>query len=217
MQAALVELFAAEGFRCEDVRLQERRIQNRLLGLDMDRRWIQAVFTYMGSSSGGGRNPTDVPADGCSGGLLGQACQGNGNGRCQQAASSSCAQQDRQKPQQQHEWEEVASGSAPAGDDNEPCSGLGPLFSSSGRQPASEDLVEERLELPGLAGALRVRSVSGAHRHTLAHTGLMLWDSAPVLARALLRQPALLAGLWRVSLPMSMQRPSGAAAPLGQG
>ena len=49
--------------------------------------------------------------------------------------------------------------------------------------------------MPGLAAALAVRSVSRAHRHTLAHTGLMLWDSAPVLARALLRRPALLAGV----------------------
>jgi hypothetical protein len=65
VQEALVELFAAEGFTCEDVRLQERRIQNRLLGLDMDRRWLQAVFTYSGSS--GGSCPTQTPANGCSG------------------------------------------------------------------------------------------------------------------------------------------------------
>jgi hypothetical protein len=50
MQAALVRLFAAEGFRCEGVVVQERRIQNRLRQLDMDRRWIQAVFTYTGEA-----------------------------------------------------------------------------------------------------------------------------------------------------------------------
>lgn len=76
MQAALVELFAAEGFSCEDVRLQERRIQNRLLALDMDRRWIQAVFAYTGSISGGSR-PAMTPANGFSGeaGLLCTALQ----------------------------------------------------------------------------------------------------------------------------------------------
>ena len=50
MQAALVGLFSAEGFRCEGVAVQARRIQNRLRQLDMDRRWIQAVFTYTGAA-----------------------------------------------------------------------------------------------------------------------------------------------------------------------
>ena len=49
-QAALVGLFEVEGFRSEGVAVQERRIQNRLRQLDMDRRWIQGTFTYLGGA-----------------------------------------------------------------------------------------------------------------------------------------------------------------------
>ena len=41
---------------------------------------------------------------------------------------------------------------------------------------------------------VRLRSVPRHHRNTLLHTGLMLWDSGPVLARLLLACPALTAG-----------------------
>ena len=59
------------------------------------------------------------------------------------------------------------------------------------RAGAPEDeLVDEQLELPGFAHALRLQSVSRAQRHTLAHTGLMLWEAAPVLSRLLLRCPS---------------------------
>ena len=53
-QSVLAELFAAEGFRCEEVQVQERRISNRLRALDMDRRWIQGVFTHTGAPSAPG-------------------------------------------------------------------------------------------------------------------------------------------------------------------
>ena len=46
-------LFEAEGFHCEGVAVQERRIQNRLRQLEMDRRWIQGSFTYIGSHAAG--------------------------------------------------------------------------------------------------------------------------------------------------------------------
>ena len=43
-------------------------------------------------------------------------------------------------------------------------------------------------------GRVRVRSVAREHRHTLAHTGLMLWEAAPALARLLLAWPTLCEG-----------------------
>ena len=94
------------------------------------------------------------------------------------------------QPQQQGEWEDGYMSAVP--EDGEPCAGLGSLF--SGQEP-DQDMVDERIQLAGLAGPLSVRSVAGCHRHTLAHTGLMLWESAPALARAILAQPSLLAGV----------------------
>ena len=48
-------------------------------------------------------------------------------------------------------------------------------------------------------GRVRVRSVAREHRHTLAHTGLMLWEAAPALARLLLAWPALCEGAAQVT------------------
>lgn len=44
----LVDLFRRNGFRCEDVHVHERQVENRGKALTMDRRWIQALFTYDG-------------------------------------------------------------------------------------------------------------------------------------------------------------------------
>lgn len=50
MQTHLVEqLFRAAGFRCKDVHVHERQVENRAKALTMERRWIQAVFTYLGT------------------------------------------------------------------------------------------------------------------------------------------------------------------------
>ena len=43
-----MDLFRRNGFRCEDVHVHERRVENRAKALTMDRRWIQALFTYDG-------------------------------------------------------------------------------------------------------------------------------------------------------------------------
>ena len=40
-QVGLSELFEAEGFRCDSLLVHEKTVQNRALGLAMDRRWIQ--------------------------------------------------------------------------------------------------------------------------------------------------------------------------------
>jgi len=53
--------------------------------------------------------------------------------------------------------------------------------------------VEETFEIEG-AGSFLVRSLSREHKHTLAHTGLMLWEAAPVFARYLALSPTLLNG-----------------------
>ena len=52
---------------------------------------------------------------------------------------------------------------------------------------------EEEFEVPQ-AGKFRVKSLSRVHKHTLAHTGLMLWDAAPALAAYLAASPKLLNG-----------------------
>ena len=44
------------------------------------------------------------------------------------------------------------------------------------------------------AGTFLVRSVSREHKHTSAHTGLMMWDASPVLAAYLASSPHLLNG-----------------------
>ena len=38
----------AEGFRCDALTVREKTVENRALDLRMPRRWIQAVFTYVG-------------------------------------------------------------------------------------------------------------------------------------------------------------------------
>lgn len=47
-QAGLRELFEAEGYRCDSLLVHEKTVQNRAQGIAMERRWIQAVFTFMG-------------------------------------------------------------------------------------------------------------------------------------------------------------------------
>ncbi len=63
-----------------------------------------------------------------------------------------------------------------------------------------------QVDLGPALGAVRVRSVAREHRHTLAHTGLMLWEAAPALARLLLARPALCAGA--VTPFLTLLRPS---------
>lgn len=49
LQDKLRALFEAEGFRCNMVTVREKTVENRALDLRMPRRWIQAVFTHVGS------------------------------------------------------------------------------------------------------------------------------------------------------------------------
>ena len=44
-------LFEAEGFRCDSLLVHEKTVQNRAQGISMERRWIQAVFTFIGRGS----------------------------------------------------------------------------------------------------------------------------------------------------------------------
>lgn len=48
VQAELREVFAAEGFHCDDIVTHQRQIANRALQLTMERQWVQATFTYLG-------------------------------------------------------------------------------------------------------------------------------------------------------------------------
>jgi hypothetical protein len=47
-QAELQELFAAEGFCCDAIKLHERYTCNRALQTTMERHWVQATFTFRG-------------------------------------------------------------------------------------------------------------------------------------------------------------------------
>lgn len=44
VQAGLEELFDKEGFCCREIAFVDKVVENRLRQLQMDRRWIQAVF-----------------------------------------------------------------------------------------------------------------------------------------------------------------------------
>ncbi len=44
------------------------------------------------------------------------------------------------------------------------------------------------------AGSFKVRSVSREHKHTMTHTGLMLWDAAGPFADFLSQSQSLLSG-----------------------
>ena len=61
MQDKLRALFEAEGFRCDALTVQEKTVENRALNLRMPRRWIQAVFTYVGSAAAGA-GAADAPS-----------------------------------------------------------------------------------------------------------------------------------------------------------
>ena len=47
-QERLRALFEAEGFRCNSLTVRQKTVENRALDLRMPRRWIQAVFTFVG-------------------------------------------------------------------------------------------------------------------------------------------------------------------------
>jgi hypothetical protein len=54
LQEHLRRLFEAEGFECEYLRTNERVAENRLREERMERRFLQAVFTYRGGGTAGG-------------------------------------------------------------------------------------------------------------------------------------------------------------------
>ncbi|GAB4823086.1 hypothetical protein N2152v2_010132 [Parachlorella kessleri] len=51
-EVGLRELFASQGFRCESIVVHERVVENRKQQSRMERRYIQAVFTYCSSPNG---------------------------------------------------------------------------------------------------------------------------------------------------------------------
>ncbi len=67
------------------------------------------------------------------------------------------------------------------------------LFAGEEGETGGPEPVEEDMDLEGV-GRLTLRSVSRLHRHTLAHTGLMLWDCAPALCSFIVQQPSIFSG-----------------------
>ena len=126
----------------------------------------------------------------------GRSASGHANG-CQPATAAAYGTSGQPQQQQWQEWEDDISAPEVAAGDGEPTLALAPLFAGDQAGAPEDELVDEQLELPGFAHALRLQSVSRAQRHTLAHTGLMLWEAAPVLSRLLLRCPSLVAGAQR--------------------
>lgn len=51
-QAELQQLFAAEGFCCDAIKVHQRFTCNRALQTTMERHWVQATFTYQGPGEG---------------------------------------------------------------------------------------------------------------------------------------------------------------------
>jgi hypothetical protein len=103
LQEGLKALFAEQGFVCESVVVHARLIENRKSGVQMNRRWIQAVFRY------------DAPND-----FTKHQQQQQEQQQCRQAASASalpgqphqpsddvCPQSAQQKQQQQQQQQQT--------------------------------------------------------------------------------------------------------------
>jgi hypothetical protein len=188
MQATLLELFTAAGFECEDMCIHERQVHNRAKELIMNRRWIQATFRYvkqpLTAKTGSdlyrctmkqvsvllpSRNKmlSVRVATGHVQWLCHAGAAGKGEGSAELGVTE--------------EWSQTSVDTGLATD---------VLFGEAGQT----EEVEEAVEVEGV-GLLRLQSVSRLHRHTLAHTGLMLWDSAPTLCRFIKQHPSLFLGL----------------------
>lgn len=75
--AEVRQLFAAEGFRCDDIVTHQRTISNRARELTMERQWVQATFTYVGPAQEGAA--AAVP--------LGRQCHASACGAAQSMAN----------------------------------------------------------------------------------------------------------------------------------
>ena len=94
-QEGLRRLFEAEGFRCEGVQYVDRVQENRKRGERLERRFIQAVFTFVGGGSSGG----DTANGSSAGGAAEQRQQ-----QQQQQRKEEQPQQQRQERQDLQEW-----------------------------------------------------------------------------------------------------------------
>jgi hypothetical protein len=56
-----VALFAALGFRCDDVHVHQRTVVNRASGVSMERRWIQVQVPYCEDPIDGRRTVSKFP------------------------------------------------------------------------------------------------------------------------------------------------------------
>ncbi|PSC75016.1 S-adenosyl-L-methionine-dependent methyltransferases superfamily [Micractinium conductrix] len=94
-EEGLRRLFEAEGFRCEGVQYVDRVQENRKRGERLERRFIQAVFTFVGGGSSGG----DTANGSSAGGAAEQRQQ-----QQQQQRKEEQPQQQRQERQDLQEW-----------------------------------------------------------------------------------------------------------------
>ncbi|KAK9828449.1 hypothetical protein WJX72_000046 [[Myrmecia] bisecta] len=158
----LRELFEREGFRCDSLHRHERQIDNRKRNLSMDRRWIQATFTFTGTQTAAAADTAGSCAGalkGCSSGQSRDTCAGGGpaatpshlptsNGTTATASSTSM---------------EPAS-VAESGSNDSGYTGLGWLAGAAGR------LASQRGALPGVASgrSLLPDSLASADEASLA-------------------------------------------------
>ena len=222
-QDELRALFEDAGFHCNDVSVHERRISNHARAVDMDRRWIQAIFSWPSTASGQ-CNTTEagIPAGVHTEPLEAQrakaaaitltdecACKSSNNRRrvhgcCEgghvvatplvsawaaarnpaTAANGSLGQPRAVTvPDWQAEWEDCRQ--FPQA---EPEEALQDMFDEG--KPAAQ---LQQLHIQGI-GEVEMWLVPRENGHTLAHTGLMVWEGSLALARLIAACPGIFTG-----------------------
>ncbi|GAQ80542.1 hypothetical protein KFL_000560310 [Klebsormidium nitens] len=202
-EEALLTLFRGAGLECTDIRVHERELENRARKVVMNRRWIQGTFQKAGGNIPSTALPLD-PRDGVSRQL--ETCT-----------------IDSEKPLPANRPNTTLPHStALAFIDLEGSSRKQPLATNgaettvkrSGRgkhcrkRKPEPDFARRgsRVQLKTTGGprwlrelavagrTFRYRALSNEHQHTQPSTGLLLWDSARVLAEFLAAHPQIIAG-----------------------
>jgi hypothetical protein len=172
LQAFLRRLFQAQGFACEYVRIDERVAENRRRGSRMERRFLQAVFTYRGGTGDG----TAAAHDGSSSPAA-ASCEETAGCTLQrerdQRSVLPAAQQRREPGEEGLEGVQLVLGSGPAALHLQLMVRPGQPHAAAFRQRAARALAAAALRCPALLNTADVLE-------------LCCWD-APLAALAALR------------------------------
>ena len=225
-QDELRALFEDAGFHCNDVSVHERRISNHAHAVDMDRRWIQATFSWPSTASGqydtteadilAGVHTEPLEAQRAKSAAITltdecackssynrrrvQGCCEGGHAVATPLVSAWAAARDPATagngsmgqpravtvPDWQAEWEAAyCSQSSQA----EPEEALQDMFDEG--EPAAQ---LQQLHVQGI-GEVEMWLVPRENGHTLAHTGLMVWEGSLALARLIAACPGIFTGV----------------------